>query len=416
MTGKPLEELRQQITKQVVDQYKDIADSVGPMKFSSNYEAGMATKELGKKIREAEKAEIGKIYEPSKSVLTDVDVVNPTQLAHAIQKLEQEAKPGTLKSTEQKAMLKHLEDIKADIYDAAGQLKPLAGKSLLNIKRALHDIIDFEVQGGAKSSLKHLLGDIDRSLQALGAQKPAFGRSLNEGNKRFIAHVKKFREGSMAQFLKESTKPEQIMNTMGSVDGIKKIGRALETTAEGKELFKELKRMKLDQLVGEKMVDSTTHQLKHGTFAKLLEKKQDRALVRELVGQQQLERLEHIQKASGQLAQSAQKFLNASQSATSAIDMAAYTKLLFDAMSIFSGNFWPIIRTAGLVGGSKMVSKMIADPEFLKLVEEAILSRNNVPKLQSTWPRILEKAKEFGLEEARPAGQAFVEAEKEQAI
>ncbi len=411
LTGKPLEELRQQITKQVTDQYKDIADSIGPMKFTSNHEAGMAVKEAGQKIREAEKAQIAKIYEPSRSQVSELDTINPTQLAGTIKKLETQGKPGTLKSTEQKAMLKHLEDIKADIYDAEGQLKPIKVNDLVNIKRALHDIIDFEAQGGAKNSLKLLLTDIDRALQGYGATNRAFGKSLNEGNKMFIQHVNKFRKGPMAQFLKENTDPALIMNKMGSVDGIRRIGRALESTPEGKQLFAELKRMKLEQMVGEKMVDSTTHQLKHGTFSKILEKKQDRAIARELLGDQQLKRLEHLQKASGQLAQSAQKFFNASQSATSALDVAAYTKLLFDIMSVFSGNFWPIIRTGGMLAGSKITAKMIADPEFLKLVEDAMLARNPA-KLVQTWPKILQKAKELGLEEVRPATQATIESQQ----
>lgn len=414
LTGKPLEELRAQMTKQITDQYKDIADSIGPMKFSSNHEAGEAVKIAAKRIRESEKGEIAKIYEPSRSGVSNVDVINPTQIARTVQKLESQAKPGTLKSTDQKALIKHLEDVKADLYDAEGQLKPLRVNDAINIKRAIQDIVDFEVQGGAKNSLKLLLGDIDRSLQGYGVTNPKFGKSLSEGNKRFAAHVKKFREGPMSQFLKEGTDPAQIMNKMGSVDGVMKIGRALETSPEGKELFKELKRMKFDQLVGDKMVDSTTHQLKHGTFSKLLEKKQDRALVRELLGQQQLQRLEHLQKASGKLAESAQKFLNASQSATSAVDMAAYTKILFDAMSVLSGNYWPLIRTAGFVGASKVVAKMMADKEFLKLLEDAILARQNPAKLKTIWPKILEKSREFGLQEARPAAHALIESQQEE--
>lgn len=412
LTGKPLEELRNQITKQVTDQYKEITKDLGQIKFKSSHEAGEAVKEIGKKIRDAEKEAISKIYEPSRSSVSNADAVNPTSIAKTIRKLEQQAKPGTLKATDQKSMLKHLQDIKADIYDANGQLKPVKIKDLVNIKRALHDIIDFETQGGAKNSLKLLLTDIDKLLQGYGSTNKAFGRSLNQGNKMFIEHVKKFREGPMAQFLKENSDPAQIMNKMGSINGIRKIGNALSGSAEGKELFKQLKAMKLEELIGSKMVDSTTNQLKHGTFSKLLKTADDKAIIGELLGNKQLAKLERLQNLSGQLAESANKFLNTSQTFTTAADTTALMTLVKGVGAILTGNPWPILKSGGLLAGSKQLTKMIADPEFLKLVEEAVLSRGNPKQLSITWPKILQKAKELGWREAGVATKAVNEQQR----
>lgn len=409
LTGEPLENFRKQITKQFSDQYKNVADQLGELKFNTAFEAGEKVKEVGRTIRDTEKAQIAKIYEPSRKGLTDVDVVNPTPLANAIQKLEIQTKPGTLKSPEQKTILDVLEKIKSDIYDAGGNLKPMKMKDLLNTKTALHDIIDFEMQGGAKQSLKTVLQDIDKMIQSFGSTHPQFGKSLNEGNKRFIAHVKKFREGTMKNFLKESADPAQIMNKMGTVKGIKEIKRALSTTPEGEKLFNELKRMKLEEVVGDRMIDSTTHQLKYGTFAKILEDPKKASVVKELLTKEQYQLINRLQKASGRLQESAQKFLNTSQSATSAVDIGFYVKGLADLTSAFTGNFFPLIKTLGAYSAARLTSKLMSDTQFLRMVEDAVLSRES----NKIWPKVIERFNQLVQEISPAATETLLEETKD---
>jgi len=45
-----------------------------------------------------------------------------------------------------------------------------------------------------------------------------------------------------------------------------------------------------------------------------------------------------------------------------------------DVAHILSGNPWPLAKTIGGVLATRKLSSLLADPEFLKLTEEAILS------------------------------------------
>lgn len=412
LVGKPLENLRKQITSQVESEYKAIADGIGELKHASNQEVGEAVQSLGRSIRDTQMATNRSLYEAAEQALPENAFVNSQPLLSAVQKIEKDLKPGKLKSPEQQKVLKALEDMKSDLVDTQGI--PAANvKTLSNMKKAINDIVDFDVQGGQKQRLIGLGKEIDRLLEGYGAFNPEYAKKFQQAQKAHAQHAKTFRDNAVEKFLQQNTNPATIMSKMGNIHEIRQIQKALSSTPEGKELFNQIKRFKLEQMIGDKMIDSTTEQLKYGTFSKLLEKGQNEAVVRELLGQESLDRLKHIQKASGQLAQSAQKFLNTSQSATSAVDMAAYTKILFDAMAVFGGNYWPFIRTLGVLGASKALAKTISDPEFLKLVEDAIIHKNSPATLQKTWPKLLEKAKELGMRESRTAAYAAIEPQQE---
>jgi hypothetical protein len=161
---------------------------------------------------------------------------------------------------------------------------------------------------------------------------------------------------------------------MNSVQGLKEISGILSKTPEGTKILNDLKRFKLDKIVGDGLVDSTTQQVKYGTFSKLLEKGKNKEIVRELLGSQGFKRLERLQRNSGRLAESANKFLNASQSGVVAADAAIIGKLLADLGHILTLNPWPLIKTtSGLIGARKL-NKLLSDPDFLKSVEDVILA------------------------------------------
>ena len=60
-----------------------------------------------------------------------------------------------------------------------------------------------------------------------------------------------------------------------------------------------------------------------------------------------------------------------------------------DVASVLMGNPWPLVKTAGTVLGIRQISKLLADPEFLKLTEEIILAnnKNNTEQLISSFYR-----------------------------
>jgi len=227
--------------------------------------------------------------------------------------------------------------------------------------------------------------------QPLGieAQRPDIAgeetRALTPQRVSETGKVSRANEGArkkMHEFLSKKN-PDQIMKQMDTVQGIKKLKAVLETTPEGKELFKELSRYKIAEMIDEKLKDNITEQVKLNKFSKLLDTKKNQGIVKELLGDDSYKRLLLLQKNSGRLADSAAKFFNASKSGTSLIDMG----LLGSAFTgLFMGNPWTALPAMAKIGGSRVMANLLADPVFLKELQKAIMTDN--PKL---FAQIIEK-------------------------
>lgn len=376
LTGKALEDFKKQMTNDIKGQYKKLADQLGKHRFETAYEAGEVGREYLNLIRDAEKAKYTELYSGARDRIAkggENAVVNPSQLAFQTKELEKSLKPGAIKSTEQNAVLGILDDLKKDILDSKGKIKHAKVQDLINDKIALNDIINYEVQGGQKQLLKKLNEELDKTIKSYGQKDPSFAKLYDKAQKDFGEHAKIFRNENISKILR-SHDPQVLMNKMNTVQGLKDLGMALGKSPEGKKLFGDLKRFKLDQMIGNKMVDNVSQQLKTGTFANLLKSPKDLQIVKELLGAKNLVKLQNLQKVTGHIHEAAYKFFNASKSASVAIDAAIITKGLNDFASILSGNPWPLLKTGGVIAGSKYATRLMADTSFLQMVEKAVLA------------------------------------------
>ena len=383
LTGKALDDFRNNLTKQISTEYHNIADTLGKSRFNSTHEIGEYVRDVAKANRDIDLSATRELYKTAMGSLAEDAKVNSQALAKSIERIEKELAPGQIKSVEQQTVLNRINDLKKDIFDAEGNLKAASVKDLINNKIALNDIINYEVQGGTEQLLKGIVGDLDRAIISYGRANPKFAKNYVEANKRFSQHAKTFRNKNAQQILLTSD-TSNIINKMNTVQGIREVEKILKGTAEGREAFQNIKRAKLDQVITNNMIDSTTQQAKLGTFSKLLEKGKNREIIREILGNQQFSKLERLQKNAGRLASSADKFYNASKSGTVAVDTAIAVKFLTDLGYIMSGNFWPLAKTGGGILATRAFSKLISDPKFLSLVEEAILAtgQNSPARMQ----------------------------------
>lgn len=375
LTGRALDDLKQTLTNQIKEEYKSLSKELGEAKYVNSYEAGNAMKEGINTIREADLAVTRKLYENAEKSLKDKSYVSTNRLASAIENLEKQLKPGSLKSSEQNIVLDTLKKLKSDILDSAGNPIYANVKDLMNNKIALNDLINYEVQGGSKQLLKSLVSELDRAIISHGKENPTFAKNYINANKTFSEHAKTFRNKEISSLLKTED-PSKILNRMNTVHGIRSINKILTKSPEGKEILKGLKRQKLDQVIGDNFVDSTTNQIKFGTFSKLLQKGKNKEIIKEILGPFAYKRLERLQKNSGAIAETGQKFFNSSKTGATLEDMAIVASAFKDLSNLLAGNPWAILKTSGTILSARYLTNLIADPNFLKMVEEAILASN----------------------------------------
>jgi hypothetical protein len=381
LTGKELSKFKDKLTGQIKEEYSTLANSLGEAKIASAHEGGQIAKDMMKSIRDKDLSSTRSLYESALTSLKENAVVDSRKVANAIEELEKNLKPGSIKSAEQQSVLNSLEKIKKDLYAENGNLKMAKVKELINDKIALNDIINYEVQGGAKQLLKGVVGELDRAIISHGKENVPFVRNYISANKKFSNHAKTFRTKS-AKNMMNAEDPSKIINKMNTVQGVKELEKILSKDPNGKEIFNNLKRYKMDKMIGDNLVDSTTQQVKLGTFSKLLQKGQNKELAKEILGPKNFKRLEMLQKNSGKLADAAEQFYNASKSGVAVTDAALVLTGLKSIGWLLAGNPWPFATTVGGFVSARKLSGFLADPNFLQLVEEVILaSEKSNPEL-----------------------------------
>ena len=379
LTGKDMDAFKKELTGQIKREYEGLAKSLGDAKFATTHEAGTYAKEAMKVIRDEDSQIYRDLYKNADKSLKDVSHVDSKKINNIVKTLEEKLSPGQVKSKEQQAVLDILEKLKRDISDSNGNPIYASVKDLMNNKHGIQDVINYEVQGGSKQLLKEVVAELDRAIISHGKDNPKFAKQYVEANKKFSEHAKTFRNREMQNLLKDGD-PTRIINKMNSVHGMREVNKILSKTPQGQEIFQALKRQKLEQIVGDNLIDSTTQQVKLGTFSKLLENGKNRELVKELLGPQAFKSLEKLQKNAGRLADSVNKFYNSSQSGVVAADAAILVKGMSAIANILAGNPWPLLKVGGGIVGAKKFGRLLADPEFLKLVENIILANNKGPQ------------------------------------
>lgn len=394
LVGEGLENLKKQMTEQIKAEYNNVAQSLGVAKQATAHEAGVVAKEQIKAIRDTELGQVRQLYQQAENSLKTNAKVDGSKVLNAVMDVEQKLLPGEIKSTEQTAVLKLMEQLKTDLVDITGNPTPTRVKNLMNNKIALNDIINYEAQEGTKKLLKGVVAEIDRAIVSHGKDNPAFAKNYINANKRFSQHAKTFRNRRVATLLQDND-PATLMNKMNSIQGINDLENILSKTLQGKDIMNSLKRFKLDEVVGKNMVDSISEQAKLGTFAKLLEKGKNRDIIRHILPKESYNRLVRLQKNAGRLAESAQKFLNPSKSGAALIDYAIVSKVLTDLGWLLTGNPFPLAKSAGGFAGMRYLTSLLGDPEFLKIVEDTIIaaSQNNTTKMDKLAEKLVQMAK-----------------------
>ena len=126
-------------------------------------------------------------------------------------------------------------------------------------------------------------------------------------------------------------------------------------------------------MIDKKMIDSLQENVKTGKFSSLIKTSTDEAIVKELIGEESFKQFRRLQKLSGELQGSLDKFYNASKSGTTIADVGLAGAA---AVGLFTGNPYLILKSAGGIGGLQFIGHLLTDKQFLKYLAEAALTDN----------------------------------------
>lgn len=247
-----------------------------------------------------------------------------------------------------------------DLRDLEAVLGPEYGDAIREFIGARQSAIEQPLPRAARQPVLGAQVEIPETARA---GKPLGGRAVEKSE-----HARR----KLLQYIKKKDS-NQIMKMMDTVEGIHKLKRALSLTAEGDQLFNELARFKLSEMIDKKMMDNLKENVKLGTFSGLLKSSGDKAIVSELVGPEAFKQLQLLQKNAGRLADSAEKFYNASKSGTTLADAALVSTAVTGALT---GNLYLAVPAVAKIGGLQVIGRVLTDKEFLKYLAEAALTDN----------------------------------------
>jgi len=389
LVGDALEAFKKDLSQQVINEYKSITGSIGEANFQNNYQAGEAVQNAIKANQQSSLDSARKLYENARKTGENA-IVSTGEIKNVVEKIKNSLTPGSIKSPEQSKVIDTLEKLHEGLWKGVSPVK-----SLINNKIALNDIIDYEIQGGSKQLLKRVVKTIDDTLTQYGKQNPSFGKEWKSANQEFAQHAKTYRNTNISNVLKTQD-PATIFNKMNTTAGIRDIKKALSHTPEGKSLFNDLSRYKIDDMVGNALEKNIKDQIQFGKIGNVFKNPKTQELLKELMPKEDFDRLKKLTDLSGNIAESASKFLNTSQSGTTVINMAAVAKMLTDVGQALSGNLLPAMTSLGGLAGVRGISKLITDQEFLRAVEDAILvsKSSNVGLMEQAGKSLLEAAQQ----------------------
>lgn len=195
------------------------------------------------------------------------------------------------------------------------------------------------------------------------------GRSLKGRGKPSALHARR----KLYEYVKNKDS-DKIMKQMDTVEGIKKLKRTLSLTPDGIELFNKLARYKLFELIDRQMMDNLGENLKIGKFSGLLKGKKTEGVVKELIGDEAFSQLKLLQKNSGRLQASLDKFYNFSKSGSTLADVASISTFI---SAIITGNPYLASISGANILGTYVGARLLSDPKFLGYLKESILTNNN---------------------------------------
>lgn len=251
-------------------------------------------------------------------------------------------------------------------------------KELENTKRALGEMINWDMPGGAKSLLKPIYHQMGKTLEEYGNKNKAYGSSAKAAKEYFKDEVLNIRT-NLLDAIKEGKKPEQALSKLNTISGIKQVRKALNNLPDGDRIFNALSRYFVKDLIKDRMFDPSTGLMKipkgagNGIHNFLTKDKDVYNLIHELVPKEHLKTLHQLEDVGKGLNKGFNTLVNPSATADT---LLAIHEILSPAKQIYEG-IKALPKAGGVLdmaGGlakflvPKVLAKIVTDPDFARKI------------------------------------------------
>lgn len=365
---------------QVSKQFEKALDEAGTELFTNTYEAGEGLKEgLSDATKQVEmnKSQLYRAVDKTLPVDVTTQLRDPAKMQESLTKAIESLNDTMLLTPLQSPTYSKLANLR-NVLENYTQHNPASVpvRRLEATKRALNEVIKYDVPGGYDKMLVPFSKEIEAELNAYAKTNPQYETARKAANEYFANDVVHIRQ-NLLQSIVRSERPESTLATMNTVSGIRNIERALNSLPNGKTLTEALKRYKLNSLIKEKIIDPSTGLMKVGGLKNFLSHKaKDYELIKELAGSKSLGSLQALETAGKGLEKGFNTLVNPSKTADTLI---ALNSILSPGKKIASG-ISNILKTrvgegalevfTGLANiiAPKIVARMVLDPKFAQKV------------------------------------------------
>lgn len=330
LSGKSYDKLMNKMNDDFLKRYDDILENVSKEKFNNTTSGGYTVQDAIKNKQEASqrlvRQKYGKLIDNYGS--SEVTAQNTiSYIDNVINKLRNTASESPGKNT----VLSKMEEIKKNLtitpedpnpylLPTQKQRNSITIEKLLNTKNDLNEIINYEVQGGVKQFLKGVVSNINNDIRSSSSPIKEMFDSAEAMAK---TNAKTFRNDLISSMIK-GERPETLISKINSPSDVLKLEQALGTKGKGKEIVNKIKRLKIEEIINRKLIDSSqdSPSVKYGTFASTTsDDARNNALLKYLSGQENYKRIENL-RTIAQGVSSGKKFFNFSKSGNVVQDLA----------------------------------------------------------------------------------------------
>lgn len=227
------------------------------------------------------------------------------------------------------------EEIYKDIFNGNPDKLNLNGDDLKQLRSNVLSLGQYGEARGERGSVKLLTKGIEEAFENIGKKK-GFEDVLKvkkEADALYKLHEIGRVRTSLWQALTKEQAPTEALNYMTSTSKIDEMAKIIGTSIEGKQIFADLKRTKLNQILDSKVIDNSTG----FSFDKLStifgEGKKERDLIKKLAGEEAYNVLDKLAKVADRVKSSNKDFLNSSGSGDTVYNLFRVGNVLHSAAS-----------------------------------------------------------------------------------